>query len=400
MSDLAQVYTILFQRWKAKKQQRNEIWIADASHQCNSKERCTITNLYTRVYEIVQPGSGKRELHVCTEECNKHALHRAGKLRATLSNIFICEHTGKFHVCTGSSCTEASVRSVHGEQVCRMSGLTRGSEFHDTYTAPVDKSSYAISNSHKRKRVDLYACDEGSGSGGKNREEEEWLSSLELDSKSKNITLQLVDLLLFSKKRRELEASRLKKMAASARATVTTYIRRCGKSGCKPVCVMYAKSLYEKSMQDSRPPPYMELSRQVAERIVEYYAHFCMLLYARLRKYVFLGEEDVPSLKECTPAILYIMREGLKTSSGAPLITVDMFLDCMLPEENTLDHFDIKKTQFTRVRNRIAGGTSTSIEDRHLCPAQLSITPLCMEDIVDVQADTISHLFIQANPLV
>jgi hypothetical protein len=135
--------------------------------------------------------------------------------------------------------------------------------------------------------------------------------------------------------------------------------------------------------------------------MVEYYVYFCMLVYAKLTKYVFVHdstEDDVPSLKDCIPPILYIMREGLKTIDDSLLFSVDMFLDCFLPEENTLNRFNIKKTQFTRVRNRIATGTAYAIEEKHLCPAQLSVTPLSMEDILDSDAAPIHELFIQANP--
>lgn len=397
---LTRVYNILFSKWRAQKQQRNEIWISDAYHQCNTKERCAITNFYVRVYEYSHPVTKQSELHICEGECSKHVFHRAGSLRATITNVFICEHTGKFHVCTAGGCSEPSIRSANGEQVCRMSGLTRSHEFHDTYTAPVDKCNYAVSNSRKRKLVDLSASQQQQ-QGSKGKEEEEWLSKLNLDSKSKNITLQLVDLLLFNKKRRDLEMGRIKKMMDAAKGEVITYKRRCERSEGKIVCVMYAAAKYTKKMQDCRPPPYIDPGcREAAERVVEYYAHFCMLMYAKFIKYVFVNnkKEDAPSLKECVPAILYIMREGLKTSAGDILITEDMFIDKLLPEENTLDHFDIKKTQFTKTKKRITEDTAYSIEVQCLCVAKLSITPLCMEDIIDVRTAPLSQLFIQANP--
>ena len=394
---LGKAYGVMFAHWREQKKKKNEMWISDATHQCNSSDKCSITNLCASIYEYTTV-HGHKDHHICLEGCVKKQLHSIGQLCITINNVFLCETTGKFHVCN-KNCNEPTIRSRHSEHVCKMSGLTRGSEFHDTYTISDDKGNCALSMSRKRKLVDVIQ----GGGDHKKLKHENWLHALGLDTKSTNITIQMIDLLLFNKKRQQLENERLKKMRQQAMAVVITYKRRCEKAKDKSVCVMYAQWLYEDSMQKNRPPPFLQTYKQIADRIVQYYAYFCMVVYAKLVKFVFSNDddyEDVPSLKECIPPILYIMREGLKTSNDTPLLNVDMFLDLFLPEENILNRFNIKKTQFTHVRNKIAIGTSYAIEEKHLCAAQLSVTPLSMEDILQLDGKSIHELFMEANPAI
>lgn len=405
---LGRAYRVIYARWREAKQKKNELWISDTSHHCNSDDSCNITNMRARVYEF--SNAGRQDYHVCTDEqsCKNKALHRPAALRATINNVFICEKTGKFHVC-GANCSEPMIRSTASEFVCRMSGLTRGSDFHDSYTLTDDKGSIS-SLSRKRKAVDSHHPSDQSQKKQKT-DTELWLAAMGLDSKSVTTAMQVVDLLLFNKRRQQLENSRLKKIGQQAKAVVTTYIRRCKKNS-KIISVMYAQWLYEDYIETCRPPPYLHTLKCIADRIVEYYAYFSMAVYSKLVRYVFshkrkVGEEDedeededIPTLKECIPAILYTMREeeGLKAFDDTPLLSEDMFLKYFLPEQNTLNHFNIKKTQFTRVRNRITTGTAYAIEAELLCPAQLTVTPLSLEDLLQPEGRSIPELFIAANP--
>lgn len=381
MADLKKVYTTIFSHWLQQKKKKNELWISDSAHQCNLSEKCSVSNIHCRVY-----ANG----HICFDDCK---VDHSGKTPIlVVTNVFICESTGKFHVCN-ADCNEPVIRSRNLEHVCRMSGLTRGSEYHDNYTASADKGEYSSStNTRKRKFLTI----QGEGREGKRQRHEEWLEAIGLDMKSLNIAIQMVDLLLFNKKRQQLENDRLKKMRTQARAAVTTYKRRCEKAD-KAISVPYAAWLYANIMQRNRPPPYLRISKAVAERMVRHYAYFCIMVHAKLLKYVFACDDDVPSLKDCIPPILYILKEGLRTTADVPLYTVDMFLEAFLPGENTLNHFGIKKTQFTNVRNRIANGIADSIEADMLCPAKLTVIPIALEDVLYAKQE-IHDLFIKLNP--
>jgi len=386
---LKEVYTAIFQHWLMQKRKRDELWISDETHQCNLYEKCRVTNPHCRVYDF-RDGENRLRQHVCFEGCDSR--HSSFSLRMNISNVFICENTGKFHVC-GPDCDETTIRSRNLEHVCRMSGLTRGSEYHDTYTASADKGECSVSNNRKRKFISAQ-------NGERRARHEEWLQIMGLESKSLGIAVQMVDLLLFNKKRQQLENDRLRKMGQQSKSIVNTYRRRCEKAN-KPVCVMYAQWLYADSMQRNRPPPYLHISKTVMERVVQYYAYFCMAVYAKLLKYVFVQDnsKDTPSLKDCIPPILYIMKEGLKTSSDAALFSEDMFLGCFLPEENTLNHFGVKKTQFTNVRNLIANGTVYAIEESMLSPTKLEVIPVSLKDIIFSLEHSIHDMFTELNPI-
>lgn len=377
----------MFNRWLTQKKKKNELWISDNTHSCNVTEKCKVTNMSVRVYELKHSINGAKH-HLCFSDCSLTHLH-SGRIVLNVTNVFICETTGKFHVCN-DDCNEPIVRSRNLEHVCRMSGMTKGSEYHDTYTTAADKGECSTTNNRKRKFISAQ-----NGTEAKQKHER-WLCDMGLESRSLNIAVQMVDLLIFNVKRQQLENERLKKMRAQSKAIVITYKRRCEKADNRPVCLINAQWLYCNNMQRNRPPPYLHTTKATAERISRYYAYFCMTVYAKLLKYVF-EDDDIPSLKDCIPPILYIMREGLKTTSDIPLFTEDMFLASFLPEENTLNHFGIKKTQFTNVRNRITNDTANAIENNMLCPEKLTVVPLSLEHILYSKDESIHDMFTKIN---
>ena len=76
----------------------------------------------------------------------------------------------------------------------------------------------------------------------------------------------------------------------------------------------------------------------------------------------------------CT-AVLFTMRSGMRINDF-DVIAKDYFLDVILPEANSLDHFSINKTHFTMNRNHISAAIRDAIHIYYINPNKLMLCSL------------------------
>ena len=64
---------------------------------------------------------------------------------------------------------------------------------------------------------------------------------------------------------------------------------------------------------------------------------------------------------------LYMMRRGLFVG-GVEVIKADKFLNTLLPEANTLDYYDVSKSNFTQTKNNILRSFRESVDIHRIDP--------------------------------
>lgn len=382
---LDSIYSYAFQEWLRDMTARGKQIYPTASHRCNSllnerdeSSRCTIVNVQTFVYSYVE--EQEKLYHICTNYCKQKKLqpklHDISSVVLSVMNIYICENSGKIHICN-ERCMEPTIQMPNGEHVCSMSGITRRSQYQDLYNFGDKYCGYTHGKKRARQQQQLKS------SGSEEKANNKWMDSSGIEETLMNTARMKVNLLLFSEHRQSAERQKRIKLRAQGQQEVNKYIKHCEKNG-ELKCFMEADNRHCRVMESSKVFPITELTKTAANRLVEYYAYVCIAFHRHILLRIPQTEENrktISDLIPCIPSILYLMSRGLK-KGGIQIINPDSYLQVMLPGPNTLQIYNVNKTNFTHQKNVIAGSIKSAIESG-FSPASISINQVSFEQIVN-----------------
>lgn len=334
----------------------------------------------------------------CNPQAEPHLVHNGTLEGPPIScNVYLCQY-GVIHICSESSC---DLYGYFENQTCPLSGLKWGissanydKNDHRTWKngGTVFTKSVAQDN---RKYVELESIVLGlEDDKRKVSESSALLESPALPQTdervikkkrarliipalpSKKAILEkardVIDLLLFSKSRRNCNLDALYQFNQEAEKAKHTYIMKRMEHRQFPYLtdILRLKGYYL-----SQPLPLMEMERQ--QNVVEYYAHVILQVWDKVIFYAEKpldddGNEIAPRIDFETVAVgtLYLMREGLQCNEVF-VLPADQFLMSMLPLVRDMEYFNIKKRKITRGSILIENTYRYAVETLDTMPEEL-----------------------------
>lgn len=337
----AHIAVELANQWK----KTNPNFIPVPNHIC-SYETCNIINV---------PG------WIC--KCNGQLMvtltKPAVKQKKLITSLYMCRDTGTPHWCH-SQCNARKVVSTDQGCVCTISGIRYESESADTWIP-----QYRITATAQEHR-DPHAI----------------RSSTEYKSHSTSYRTQQhmafaqeqIYLLMFSERRLYAEQRKYLEQKLAAEKIVAKYIKGCERLN-KPVIMTNMVTLYCNQIKRRRVFRGLLPKFTSKNDIVKAYAERVCTLWNIITTKTPMGKQTSPlfSFKTFVASSLYIMKAGM-FCSGVEIIPKDYYLESVLPEANTLDHYSVSKPTFTQTKNNMSRAIREAMEG-HNCDVRTLIMP-------------------------
>lgn len=301
--------SIIYDAWK----QRQEI-IFDASgwHRCTCQ--CEMTKL---------------EAYACIEgnhaiSCARCPDHPSSK-PVLVSDLFVCQSTGKMHVCNGGS------QCCLDQGVCTVTG-------HPVRCLVVTHDASAVAPRGRRKRSYVYD--------------------------NRQTACALMYDLLFSERRIKYEEARYKSYIDICRRVTQRYIRDCFRNQ-QPIVMQNVVDIYVHNKTKLRPMNYVKnfQTREQRVELCEAYAQKIVNLWSVIHEHANISS----TFESVASAIVYMMRRGM-AYDGIFVIPCDLFLLECLPDAHAIKEVGVHRRTFTQVKNAIAG-TIREIVDKNIVTA-------------------------------
>jgi hypothetical protein len=180
--------------------------------------------------------------------------------------------------------------------------------------------------------------------------------------------------MLFSDKRLFAEQRKYFEQRQSAEKIVYKYYKGCDRIGRRGVFTDMA-TLYINQIQRRRVFHTLLPKNHKTKDIVRAYADRVCTLWHIITTQTHMGKNSTSlfSFKTFVAAALYIMKRGM-FCSGIEIIPKDFYLESVLPEANTLDHYGINKPTFTQSKNNLTRSIREAMEI-HKCDPRALVMP-------------------------
>lgn len=322
-------------------------WCYDKNHVC-SQQTCDLVQIKASLLPNGTIVKGK----------SPNALH-------VVDTLFICKETGKEHYCC-QQCDGGRFVSDSG-YVCCISGIQ-----YDTVRVDCWRPSKRITSTHQENKDPLKLLRTSNG-----------FMKFEFD-KNKSIRDQqhiliaknILQTLLFSKKRLFSEQRKYLEMKREAEKMINKYVRQCERNK-KMIVFTRMINIYVNQINRRRMFRDLVPTFKSKDDIIQLYAHRCQRCWEIITTKTQLGVQygNLFNIKTFIPSILYIMKRGLNIFQHS-IIPKDYYLESILPEANTLDNYDIHKPSFTQCKNNILKAFRDTYESRKIDMKELSIQPI------------------------
>lgn len=281
------------------------------------------------------------------------------KQRKRISNLFICKDTGTSHWCH-SQCSARKVVSADQGCVCTISGIRYDSESADTWIP-----QYRITATAQEHR-DPHAL--RSASGYKSH------TTSYRTQQHLSFAQEQINLLMFSPRRLFAEQRKYLEQKQAAEKIVAKYAKGCEKIG-RPVVYTNMVTLYVNQIKRRRVFRGLLPKHHNKDDIVKAYAERVCQLWNIITTKTPLGKQtsSLFSFRTFVASALYMMKAGMFVR-GIEIIPKDYYLESVLPEANTLDHYNVSKPTFTQTKNNMSKAIIEAFE-KHKCDVRQLVMP-------------------------
>ena len=333
----------LAELWK----KTNPGYISVPGHRC-SNGTCNIIQVNGWVYQ----NNGEMGVSLTKPTCKK---------RRRVQQLYICTDTGTPHWCH-SQCGGRKVVSADQGCVCTISGIRYESESADTWIP-----QYRITATAQEHR-DPHAlrC-------GKKGIYESHNTSYRTQQHIAFAEEQ-IKMLMFSERRLYAEQRKYLEQRNAAEKIVQKYSKGCERLGRNAVytnmITLYINQIKRRRVFKGLLPKHHKI-----EDIIKAYAERVCTLWDIITTKTPMGKtaSSLFSFKTFVVSALYIMKRGM-FCAGVEIIPKDFYLESVLPEANTLDHYKVNKPQFTQGKNNMTRAIREAIED-HGCDVRTLVMP-------------------------
>ena len=315
------------------------------NHVC-SNETCTIINVLGWIYKK------NGEIVVSLDK-------PAVKQRKQINSLYICKETGTSHWCH-SQCNARKVVSADQGCVCTISGIRYESESADTWIP-----QYRITATAQEHR-DPHAL---RSAGGYKSHTTSYRTQQHLA-----FAQEQIHLLMFSNRRLYAEQRKYLEQKQAAEKIVCKYAKGCEKLN-RPVVYTNMVTLYVNQIKRRRVFRGLLPKNHKKEDIVRAYAERVCALWNIITTKTPLGKQtsSLFSFRTFVASALYIMKAGMFVKS-VEIIPKDYYLESVLPEANTLDHYNVSKPTFTQTKNNMSKAIIEAFE-QHNCDVRQFVMP-------------------------
>lgn len=312
---------------------------------CNSK--CTIIHIMGWIY---------------ADEDNNPVISLTKpktKKRKAFDSLYMCKETGTPHWCH-SQCGARKVVSADHGSVCTISGIRYESESADTWIP-----QYRITATAQEHR-DPHAI--------RSKQGYESHSTSYRTQQHLAFAQDQINLLMFSNRRLFAEQRKYLEQKLAAEKIVAKYVKGCERLH-KTIIITNMVTLYVNQIKRRRVFRGLLPKNHSKEDIVKAYAERVCTLWNIITTKTPMGKQTSPlfSFKTFVASALYIMKAGMYCS-GVEIIPKDYYLESVLPEANTLDHYSVSKPTFTQTKNNMSRAIREAIEE-HNCDVRTLVMP-------------------------
>jgi hypothetical protein len=331
--DTSQIARELANKWKCQHPGCMNV----PGHECSSRT-CTIVNVIGWISEK------DHGIHVSLEKPKT-------KKRKKIKQLYICKNTGNPHWCH-SQCEGTKVVSNDQGRVCIISGIRYESERADTW---VPQYRITATAQEHRDPHDILV-------------DTKYTSHTKSYRKQQHVAFakEKIFLLMFSDRRLYAEQRKYFEQRQSAEKIVQKYYKSCERSR-HTVCFSDMITLYINQIQRRRVFHGLLPKNHKKDDIVQSYAERVCTLWSIITTKTPMGQNSSSlfSFKTFVVSALYIMKRGM-FCNGIEIIPKDYYLESVLPEANTLDHYSINKPAFTQSKNNMMRAIRDAIEIHHI----------------------------------
>jgi hypothetical protein len=283
----------------------------------------------------------------------------ATKKRRKIQQLYICTDTGTPHWCH-SQCGARKVVSTDQGCVCTISGIRYDSESADTWIP-----QYRITATAQEHR-DPHAIRSIKGY--------ESHSTSYRTQQHLSFAQEQIQLLMFSERRLFAEQRKYLEQKQAAEKIVMKYSKGCEKVG-RPCIMTNMVTLYINQIKRRRVFKGLLPQNHKTSDIVKAYALRVCTLWNIITTKTPMGKtaSSLFSFKTFVASSLYIMKRGM-FCQGVEIIPKDYYLESVLPEANTLDHYSVNKPTFTQSKNNMTRAIREAIEE-HKCDVRTLVMP-------------------------
>ena len=282
-----------------------------------------------------------------------------------VNTLYICKATGKEHYCT-EQCDGGRFVSDSG-YVCCISGIQ-----YDDVRVDCWRPSKRITSTHQENKDPLKLLRTSNGFMAFNFDKNKSMRDQQHILIAKNI----IQTLLFSKKRLFSEQRKYLEMKREAEKMINKYIRQCERN---KKTIVFTKMINIYVNQINRRRMFRDLlpTFKSKDDIIDLYANRCQDCWKIITTKTQYGIKytNLFNIKTFVPAVLYIMKRGLNIHQHA-FIPKDYYLESILPEANTLDTYSIHKPSFTNCKNDILKAYREAYENKTHDLSIISIKPI------------------------
>ena len=315
-----------------------EIYKKHTCRNCTEKEvyRLAEGRIYTLNEELN---------HLCTPYCVSHPTW-AGKrnLVTRITNIFISNH-GNVHVC--SEKCDGEKEFSDGFQTCKISGIRYQMM---NYCNAFKKLHEYHRTSSTTVRVETTALQE--------------------------CAKECIYRLLFSNDRQRIEKKKIYDLKKDIQKLWIKTKRQHDKKK-EMVNFIGMLTLASNVVKKKISKTYIVPEESVQKMIVDFYTERVCEFFLKLKTLTnFTTYNTQQNVGDAfVAAVLFMMRSGLRIDDF-DVIAKDFFLNVILPEANSLDHFKVNKCHFTSYRNYISMAIRDSIHVSLVRPSKLMLCSL------------------------
>ena len=320
------------------------------AHSVTSNEEC-VSRLVDvcKSHSLQKPGwhliEGRLHLlnenmhHLCHRWCQQHPHWCSeNNIVSRVSNIYM-NHKNEIHICS-DHCNSEKVFS-DGFLTCTISGIR--------YAKPKYVNTYQANHEYHRTSSTVV------------RVQQHHL---------KNIAKEVLDRLLFSKRRFRAERKRLYDVQKEVKKMWVKMKRNYDKTK-NDINVLEMLTAAHTLMNRLIPRFFIIPPDDIKKIISTFYTDRVNDICLKLK---YLTPHDImyhgSALEAFITAILYIMRHGLRIND-VEVISKDHYLASALPEANSLDIYNIQKTHFTNCRNSIQAAIRDALHIHYINPFML-----------------------------
>ncbi len=337
----------LSNQWK----KNNPNFIARPNHVCNCQE-CSIVNV---IGWVSQDLNTAKKIKISLEKPNV-------KKRKKITQLYICKETGQYHWCH-AQCNARRAQSSDQGCVCTISGIRYESERADSWIP-----QYRITATAQEHR-DPHAIRMGNTGYTSHSTSYRTQQHIEFAKKS-------IQLLIFSRRRLFAEQRKYFEQKQAAEKLLSKYYKSCERQK-QPVIFTDMVTLYINQIQRRRVfHGLLPQQKEKIQTVVDAYAKRVCVLWNIIIQKTPMGKSSgsLFSFKSFVAAALYIMKRGM-FCSGIEIIPKDYYLESVLPEANTLDHYSVNKPTFTQAKNNMMRAIREAMELYQVNPKVLVMPP-------------------------